>query len=169
MKSRNVCNLRHTLQFLPGLSLTSSQIDWFEMDLWRVGRDEHNQRFFWERRPERSATETQWRKSHEAPTVRRGRGNPEKRQRRDAGSEVGRDESHAAAIGARHGYDCPCAVRRCRRGAHHGCSVAAGKSRPEAEGAPSYRLGASGACERSARGGYVRHFSKQYCQRTAAV
>jgi hypothetical protein len=35
--------------------------------------------------PERSATETQWRESHEAPTVRRGGGNPEKRQGRDAG------------------------------------------------------------------------------------
>jgi len=31
----------------------------------------------------RRATETQWRESHGAPTVRRGRGNPEKRQRRD--------------------------------------------------------------------------------------
>ena len=35
--------------------------------------------------PERSATETQWRESHEAPTVRRGGGNPEKRRWRDAG------------------------------------------------------------------------------------
>src|SRR6185312_436505 len=33
--------------------------------------------------PERSATETQWRESHEAPTVRRGGGNPEKRRWRD--------------------------------------------------------------------------------------
>src|SRR6185312_8261241 len=45
--------------------------------------------------PERSATETQWRESHEAPTVRRGGGNPTKHQRCDVGEGIPRSAGGA--------------------------------------------------------------------------